>query len=295
LNEPYDENLIFPLDMEMTILELADGGKITVGDALKYINLDIVVPPIETPKEEGSEDEEEEFPKETDHPEVPKSLCQDCLDKLQSMYEFKYRCEENREYLKNHVKELADAREAAERAARDAIVAELQFDINNIDSLPDKLIPKQDMKQKRNRKPKDPNDSGSRRKKPVDRTVIIAEDSQVDSAIYIRKMVTTPEKSPDQKAHSSKRKSKHVVIEDIAVGEKPKPPKYDRTIRKKEPLCDINSQNESIKSEADTSSTSISITEAKEPVGKSIRDEEPIFEDDEEEESKAKRPKRTRK
>lgn len=287
----------------MTILELADGGKITVGDALKYINLDIVVPPLETPKEEDSENEDEETPKDDDpaqldHPEVPKSLCQDCLDKLQSMYEFKYRCEENREYLKNHVKELAEAREAAERAARQAIVAELQFDINNIDALPDKLIPKQDMRQKRARKPKDPNDSGSRKKnaKPADRSVIIAEDSQVDNAIYIRTMITTPEKSPEQKTHSSKRKSKHVVIEDIAVGEKPKPPKYDRTVRKKEPLCDVNNQDESIKSEAEASLTSVTIlSEAKPtPAVKNIRDEEPIFEDDEEE-TKAKRPKRTRK
>lgn len=282
----------------MTILELADGGKITVGDALKYINLDIIVPPLETPKEDDSENEEEALnddPAKLDHPEVPKSLCQDCLDKLQSMYEFKYRCEENREYLKNHVKELAEAREAEENAARQAIVAELQFDINNIDALPDKLVPKPDMRQKRYRKPRDPNDSGSRRKnsKPADRTVIIAEDSQVDNAIYIRTLITTPEKSPEQKTHSSKRKSKHVVIEDIAVGEKPKPQKYDRNIRKKEPLCDVNNQDDSIKSEAETSTTAVTITEAK-PVTKNMRDEEPIFEDDEEE-TKAKRPKRTRK
>lgn len=290
----------------MTILELADGGKITVGDALKYINLDIVVPPLDPPKEypESEEDEfeadKEDDPAKLDHPEVPKSLCQDCLDKLQSMYEFKYRCEENREYLKNHVKELADAREAAERAAREAIVAELQFDINNIDSLPDKLIPKADMRQKRTRKPKDPNDSGTRKKrtKSSDRSVIIAEDSQTDNAIYIRTLITTPEKnSPEAKTHSSKRKSKHVVIQDIAVGEKPKPQKYDRNVRKKEPLCDVNNQNDSvnsIKSEAETSTTLVIEVKQSEPVQKSILDDEPIFEDDEEE-SKAKRPKRTRK
>lgn len=305
LNEPFDENQIFPLDLEMTILELADGGKITVGDALKYINLDILVPSVDSPKEDdGSDTEEPEIPKEdddkTDHPEVPKSLCQDCLDKLQSMYEFKYRCEENREYLKNHVKELADARDAAEQAARQAIVAELQFDINNIDSLPDKLIPKQDMRQKRSRKPKDSNESSAPRQKkikPTDRTVIIAEDSQVDSAIYIRTMITTPEKSPDQKSHSSKRKSKHVVIQDIAVGEKAKPPaRYDRNIRKKEPLCDVNNLSESIKSEADTSTSSITVIAPKSSQyqQKNMRDEEPIFEEDEEE-SIAKRPKRSRK
>jgi Zinc-finger associated domain (zf-AD) len=101
----------------MTILELAGGGKVTVGDALKYINLEILVPF----KSEEAEDEEEEENEERvedeikDHPEIPKSLCQECLDKLQSMYEFKYRCEENRDYLKNHVKELAEARVAAEK------------------------------------------------------------------------------------------------------------------------------------------------------------------------------------
>ena len=234
--------------MNMTILELADGGKITVNDVLKYINLDISVPTQESLKED--EEQEDGFIKDAkkeDHPEIPKYLCQECLDKLQSMYEFKYRCEENRDYLRNHVKELNEARELAEKAARQAIVDELQFDINNIDSLPDKLIAKEDVKTKRPRR-KDPSDTAPRKKpkQAVDRSVISAEDSQVDNAIYIRKLITTPEKSPEQKS-SSKRKSKHVVMEDVAVGEKPKQPRYDRNTRKKEPLCDVNNHEESNK------------------------------------------------
>lgn len=295
--------------MEMTILELAGGGKVTVGDALKYISLEITVPSIETPKQafnndEDMDEEEEEREKNgegKDHPEVPKSLCQECLDKLQSMYEFKYRCEENRDYLKNHVKELAEEREAAERAARQAIVDELEFDINNIDSLPDKLVLKTDLSKKRRpRQKKDPEQLTAqqliRKRKKDDKNIIIADESQLDTAIYVRKVITTPEKSPEQRQHSSKRKSKHIVIVDIPVGEKVKAPKYDRNIRKKEPLCDFNESNNS---EAEATSTSIDsaalkIEKLEEPAVHLMRDEEPVFEEEEEEE-KPRRPKRTRK
>jgi hypothetical protein len=113
--ETEEDAPLYDLDFGMTILELAGGGKVTVGDALKYINLDIIVPEKLETEEEEEEIEERVDDEIKDHPEIPKSLCQECLDKLQSMYEFKYRCEENRDYLKNHVKELAEAREAAEK------------------------------------------------------------------------------------------------------------------------------------------------------------------------------------
>lgn len=294
--------------MEMTILELAGGGKVTVGDALKYINLEITVPMIEPLKQafnndEDMDDEDEEKDKDDeikDHPEVPKSLCQECLDKLQSMYEFKYRVEENRDFLKNHVRELEEEREAAERAARQAIVDELEFDINNIDALPDKLVLKTDLSKKRRpRQKKDPEQLTTqqliRKRKKEDKNIIIADESQLETAIYVRKVITTPEKSPEQKQHSSKRKSKHIVIVDIPVGEKIKTPKYDRNVRKKEPLCDFNESNNSEAEAASTAADSLTTKAEKidEPTVKMMRDEEPVFE--EEEEEKPKRPKRTRK
>lgn len=315
LNEP-DENSLYALDFEMTILELADGGKVTVGDALKYINLEILVPMIEpvktsfgTDDEEDNEYEIQQIKEIKDHPEIPKSLCQDCLDKLQSMYEFKFRCEENREYLKNHVKELAEEREAAEKAARQAIVAELEFDISNIDALPDKLVLKSDISTKRRpRRKKDPEELAAaqiaRKKKANEKNIIIAEESQLDTAIYVRKVITTPEKASTDQQHSSKRKSKHIVMVDIPVAEKPKTVKYDRTVRKKEPLCDLNESNNS-EAESIITTQSVSITEDTNSTSKAekfedsssklMRDEEPIFEDDMDEMPVTKRPKRTRK
>ncbi|CAG9802827.1 unnamed protein product [Chironomus riparius] len=297
-----EEKTFYPLDLEMSILEMGSGTKVTIGDALKYIEMDVMIPSNETKTQKSeqseAEDTEEESnekasEEEVDHPDLPKSLCQECLDKLQSIYEFKYRVLENREYLKGYIKELAEARLAEEKAARQAIAQELDIDLNNLDNLPDKLVLRKDVsKTRRPRKPRDPSEPGKPRQKRrvPDKNIIIADDSQVDTAIYVRKVVVTPEKaSPDQK-HSNKRKSKHVVIEDIAVGEKPKPPKYDRHIKKKEPLCDENNLNKSNSGENETET----LEAAKEAPRKERRDDEPIFEDDEDFE-KEKRPKRQRK
>lgn len=209
------------------------------------------------------------------------SLCQECLEKLQSAYEFKFRCEENRSFLRNYLKECADTKLAEERAAKEAALAALDIDIDNLDSLPDKLVLKQIVKQKKPRKPRDPTKPPVIRKRRIpEKNVIIAEDSQVDSAAYVRKMVTTPEQSPDQK-RVSKRKSKHVIIEDILVGEKAKK---------------ISKENENI-SNINEKSTNESGNE-KEKETKAIRhDDEPIFEDDDdfEEDPEPKRSKRTKK
>jgi hypothetical protein len=293
-----DGTATYPFDQQMCILEMGSGTKVTVGDALKYIELDVLIP-VKKQKDEGTEDEEEEKSEEEDvdeqpdHPELPKSLCQECLDKLQSVYEFKYRVLENRDYLKGYLNDLAEAKLAEERAARQAIAQELDIDLNNLDSLPDKLVLKQsDKKVRKPRKPRDPNEPTRKRRMP-DKSIIIAEDSQVDTAVYVRKMITTPEKSPEQKS-SNKRKSKHVIIEDIAVAEKPKQqqPKYDRSMRKKEPLCDENNPNESNNSEIDAAAdTPTEQTTSTKKVPPPL--DEPIFEDDEVE---VKRPaKRTRK
>jgi Zinc-finger associated domain (zf-AD) len=274
----------------MSILEMGSGQKVTIGDALKYIGLDIMIPSIEQCGEEKLDDEAEEEKKpkleEDDHPDLPKTLCQECLDKLQSVYEFKFRCEENREYLRTYLKEMAEAKEIETEAARQVAMAELDIDLNNLDSLPDKLVLKpQVKKQRKPRKARDPTNPPKKRRVP-DKSIIIAEDSQVESAIYVRKVVITPEKSPEQK-HSNKRKSKHVVIEDIPVAEKPKQTRYDRNVRKKEPLFDENNKNESnseVEKAEEEPSTSL-LTE--------MRDEEPIFEDEVEQTNK--RPKRSKK
>lgn len=296
-----EEKTFYPLEMEMSILEMGSGSKVTIADALKYIELDIIIPSSETKEHRLPQSEEEEVQEEvddnSDHPDLPKSLCQECLDKLQSIYEFKYRVLENREYLRGYVKELAESRVAEEKAARQAIAQELDIDLNNLDSLPDKLVPKKDAgKARKPRKQREPGEyeKPKQKRRLPDKSVIIAEDSQLDTAIYVRKVVITPEKSPEQK-HSSKRKSKHVIIEDIAVGEKPKPPKYDRYTKKKEPLCDENNLNESNSGEnegqqsAPEETTTVVIQ-----VKKVRRDDEPIFEDDEDFEEE-KKPKRSRK
>ncbi|KAG5682862.1 hypothetical protein PVAND_012183 [Polypedilum vanderplanki] len=295
--DPMDDGrAAYPFDQQMCILEMGSGTKVTVGDALKYIELDVLIP-VKKEKDDNSEaeekedEEEEAIEEQTDHPELPKSLCQECLDKLQSIYEFKYRVLENRDYLKTYLDELAEAKLAEERAARQAIAEELDIDLNNLDSLPDKLVLKQAKERpKKPRKQRDPSEPKRKRRMP-DKSVIIAEDSQVDTAVYVRKIITTPEASPDQKS-SSKRKSKHVIIEDIAVAEKPKPPpKYEKVVKKKEPLCDENNPNESNNSEIDADTLiDQTISTKKAPP----RLDEPIFEDDDDFEPQQ-RPKRSRK
>lgn len=297
-----EEKALFPLDLQMSILEMGNGEKVTISDALKYIDLDVIIPADEIKgkkdyqKDDSSDELEVNNEKEGDHPELPKSLCQECLDKLQSIYEFKYRVIENREYLRGYVKDLAEAKDAEERAARQAIAQELDIDLNNLDNLPDKLVLKPQLKKQRKpRKTRDPDEEPpqkQRKRRLPDKSVIIAEDSQVETAVYVRKVVTTPEKSPDQK-HSSKRKSKHVIIEDIAVGEKPKPLKYDRHTRKKEPLYDENNRNESNSSETELAETSLNSTSA--PKDKIRHIDEPIFEDDDDFEEEIKRTRKSRK
>ena len=143
------------------------------------------------------------------------------MEKLQSAYEFKFRCEENKNFLRNYLKECSDSKLAEERAAKNAALNALDLDIDNLDSLPDKLVLKEVTKEKRTRRPRDPSKPPVKRKRRVaDKNVIIAEESQVETAAYVRKIITTPEGSPDQKTHSSKRKSKHIIIEDVMVGEK---------------------------------------------------------------------------
>lgn len=210
------------------------------------------------------------------------SLCQECLEKHQSAYEFKFRCEENRNFLRNYLKESADSKLAEARAAKEAALEVLHIDIDNLDNLPDKLVLKQIKKEKKPRKPRDPSKPAViRRLRIPEKNIIIAEDSQVESAAYVRKVIVTPEQSPDQK-RVNKRKSKHVVIEDILVAE--------RGGRKE------NKPSKSSKdANANDSKTDDSQTEKESKPKRN--DDEPVFEDDDdfEEEPEVKRPKRSKK
>ena len=216
-------------------------------------------------------------------------MCQDCLEKLQSAYEFKFRCEENRKFLRNYLKECADSKLAEERAVKEAALAALDIDIDNLDNLPDKLVLKQIKKEKKPRKPRDPSKPPVvRRRRIPEKNVIIAENSQVDSAAYVRKITVTPEASPEQKS-ANRRKSKHVVIEDILVGE-----------RAKKAEAKIAKEKESKPKEIEKVSAEESKTEKAKPEKKELKavrdDDEPIFEDDEfEDEPEPKRSKRLKK
>lgn len=209
------------------------------------------------------------------------------MEKLQSAYEFKFRCEENRNFLRNYLKECADSKLAEEKAAKDAAFAALDIDIDNIDSLPDKLVLKDLKKEKKPRKPRDPaKPKIVRRRRIPEKNVIIAEDSQVETGAYVRKIITTPEQSPEQK-RGSKRKSKHVIIEDILVSER---------AAKKEAKAAKESTHgvEENDPEPDNVEKELPITESD---AKPVRnDDEPIFEDDEnfEEVPEAKRSKRSK-
>lgn len=218
------------------------------------------------------------------------SLCQECLEKLQSAYEFKYRCEENRKFLRNYLKECSDSKLAEERAVKEAAMAALDLDIDNLDNLPDKLVLKQIKKEKKPRKPRDPSKPPIvRRRRIPEKNVIIAEDSQVDSAAYVRKIVTTPEQSPEQR-RGSKRKSKHVIIEDILVGDKAAKRADAKNAKEKE------SKAKGTENATEEPATEKEKTMNVEP--KTVRaDDEPIFEDDIEfqEEPETKRSKRLKK
>jgi hypothetical protein len=174
--------------------------------------------------------------------------------------------------LKNYLRECADSKLAEERAAKEAALMALDLDIDNLDSLPDKLVLKEIKKEKRVRKPRDPTKPAIKRKRRLpEKNVIIADDSQIETAAYVRKMITTPEQSPDVKSHSSKRKSKHVIIEDVMVSDKSGKKPLESTEDTKEP--------------------------AKSKEKKPVRgDDEPIFEDDDDfEQEPKKRSKRTKK
>jgi hypothetical protein len=210
------------------------------------------------------------------------------LEKLQSSYEFKYRCDENKSFLRNYLRESADSKLAEERAVKEAALAALDLDLDNLDKLPDRLVLKDLKKDKKPRKPRD-NTKGPlvRRRRIPDKNVFIADGSQVESTAYIRKIVTTPEQSPEQ-SRASKRKSKHVIIEDIFVGA-PSGRKSDQSIVK---VRNSNTK-ENDASESSGNEKAKELPTVKKPTKQTRNDDEPVFEDDFEEEPK--RSKRLRK
>ncbi|CRK91176.1 CLUMA_CG004861, isoform A [Clunio marinus] len=262
--------MLYRLDSDFCILVMESGASVTITDALNYLSMDIKIIPEDSTEENIKSEDDETDTKEDPEEELnlPKSLCQECLEKLQSAYEFKFRCEENRNFLRNYVRECEDSKKADERAAREAALIALDLDIDNISSLPDKLVLKQIKKEKKPRKPRDPTKPPVvRRRRVLEKNVIIAEDSQVETGAYVRKLITTPEQSPEQK-HASKRKSKHVIIEDILVDKsKDKSSKKDTSNKHastKENKTRSGETSESTKTSQDTKP-----------------DDEPIFEDDE--------------
>lgn len=140
------------------------------------------------------------------------------MEQLQTAYEFKFRANENKIFLKNYLKEQVEAKIAEENAAREAALLALDLDINNLDKLPDRLVLKDLKKSRKPRKPRDPSKPIVRKKR--DDEFIIADESQVENALYVRKLITTPEQSPDAVGSSNKRKSKHVILQDVAVPKK---------------------------------------------------------------------------
>lgn len=218
-------------------------------------------------------------------------MCQECLEKLQSAYEFKFRCEENRQFLRNYLKECADSKLAEERAVKEAALVELDLDIDNLDSLPDKLVLKTIIKEKKPRKPRDPSKPPIvRRRRIPEKNVIIAEDSQVESPAYVRKMITTPEQSPDQ-PRANKRKSKHVIIEDIFVGDKGAKKTDPKSTKEK---TSSTKENVNVKIESDGPQKPLPTKEKEKTVPD---DDEPSFPDDIEfeDEPTPKRGKRSKK
>lgn len=295
---------------------MESGASVTIADAMKYLSMDMKIAPTADPEDENVDDalsDEEENPEPKpildDDPNLPKvsfliqiminetltnhplqSMCQECLEKLQSAYEFKFRCEENRQFLSNYLKECADSKLAEERAVKQAAMAALDLDIDNLDNLPDKLVLKTIIKEKKPRKPRDPSKPPIvRRRRIPEKNIIIAEDSQVESPAYVRKMVTTPEQSPDQ-ARASKRKSKHVIIEDIFVGEKNSKKTDPKSNKQKS-----SNTKENVKIHADVPDEVLPLSENE--VKTAYLDDEPTFPDDIEfeDEPTPKRGKRSKK
>jgi hypothetical protein len=232
------------------------------------------------------------------------------------------RCEENRNYLKDYLIDLENARIAEERAAKEAAFQELDIDLDNLDALPDKLVLKPNMG-KKPRKPRAPRDPAKgpivRRKRINEKDIIIAENSEKDTAAYVRKIITTPEQSLEVRG-TSKRKSKHVIIQDIeiasstsrAIENTAKNGVKQEKSESKSVIYTTNDEsseqkgtNESTKTESEAPSESdVSEQPApkkNKPTIKTVRDDdEPVFEDDsdfeeddEEEEVAPKRAKRS--
>ena len=217
------------------------------------------------------------------------------MEQLQTSYEFKFRCEENRNFLKNYLKECADSKLAEERAVKDAALAALDLDLDNLDNLPDKLVLKQIIREKKPRKPRDPTKGPIvRRRRIPEKNVIMAEDSQVESPAYIRKMVTTPEQSPDQK-HASKRKSKHVIIEDVFLGAEKSIKKSVSAAKKENAAKEKENLSKSIDLPSSEATEDDQPKSKKRPAKKVVADDEPIFEDDPEFVEEPKRTKRSKK
>lgn len=215
-----ESDSLYRLDSDFSILVLDSGDKVTIGDALAYLNMQLFILPEKQPDQDGnvSESEEEAKTIQSDDPQLPKSLCKTCLEQLQTAYEFKFRANENKIFLKNYLKEQVEAKIAEENAAREAALLALDLDINNLDKLPDRLVLKDLKKSRKPRKPRDPSKPIVRKKR--DEEFIIADESQVENALYVRKLITTPEQSPDAVGTSNKRKSKHVILQDIVVPKK---------------------------------------------------------------------------
>jgi len=295
--------MLYKLESDFCILVLDSGENVTIADAMKYLAMEIKILPesgteAEKPEEDEnmSEDENEEpKPDPEDDPNLPKSLCQDCLEKLQSAYEFKFRCEENRKFLRNYLKECANTKLAEERAVKEAALAALDIDLDNLDDLPDKLVLKEIKKEKKPRKPRDPSKPPIvRRRRLPEKNVIIAEDSQVDSAAYVRKLVTTPEQSPEQKS-SNKRKSRHVIIEDILVGDRAAK-KAESKVAKEKELKAKENKDKNETTEVSTEPETEKVKPRKQEKKAVHADDEPIFEDDDDlQEPEVQRPKRLKK
>lgn len=196
--------------------------------------------------------------------------------------------------MRNYLRECADSKLAEERAVKEAALAALDLDLDNLDKLPDRLVLKDLKKDKKPRKSRDVAKGPLvRRRRIPEKNVLIADGSQVESSAYIRKIVTTPEQSPEQ-SRASKRKSKHVIIEDIFVGAS--------ATRKSDPMPvkvrnSNTKENETSESSGTEKAKDLPTVKKEKKPAQLIADDEPVFEDDDdfEEEEEPKRSKRLRK
>lgn len=71
---------------------MESGASVTIADALKYLDLNVKIPTLEVEKDPEDEDQvEKPTDAADDDPALPQSLCQVCLEAIQSSYEFKFR------------------------------------------------------------------------------------------------------------------------------------------------------------------------------------------------------------